>query len=259
MGDMADAVNPDHIDTRYDHAPAMRGSVLADPAAEWFDSERGNASDDEQATAVAVAVHQGRPVVLYTNRDNLAPQLAALAVKELRLADRAAWPAPGVYLWAAAPGETDETVTAWAGVHAVAIQDRPGLEVDLSTTFEPFPYRVAGYIDGPESEWPAAAWDRFEVVEPAPAPPPSSAPTPPAPPAPPTGEGMADVQVPVLAEGAKGASVEAAQKLLGGLAVDGDFGPLTADRVRTFQAEHGLAADGIIGLHTWGGLLGHPQ
>jgi peptidoglycan hydrolase-like protein with peptidoglycan-binding domain len=67
------------------------------------------------------------------------------------------------------------------------------------------------------------------------------------------------VQVPQLEQGSTGPSVAALQTLLGGLTVDGVFGPLTHDGVVHFQAAHNLTQDGIVGVHTWGSLLGHPQ
>ncbi len=39
------------------------------------------------------------------------------------------------------------------------------------------------------------------------------------------------------------------------LAVDGDFGPKTAEAVRAFQAKHGLAVDGQVGNQTWPVLI----
>jgi peptidoglycan hydrolase-like protein with peptidoglycan-binding domain len=67
------------------------------------------------------------------------------------------------------------------------------------------------------------------------------------------------VQLPVIQENINGDPVKAAQTLLGGLTVDGVFGPLTRERTVAYQSEHGLTADGIIGQHTWGTLLGAPQ
>ncbi len=39
------------------------------------------------------------------------------------------------------------------------------------------------------------------------------------------------------------------------VAVDGIFGPVTADAVRAFQRSKGLTADGIVGNQTWPALL----
>jgi peptidoglycan hydrolase-like protein with peptidoglycan-binding domain len=40
------------------------------------------------------------------------------------------------------------------------------------------------------------------------------------------------------------------------LGEDGTFGPRTETLVKEFQTEHGLTADGIVGLVTWGASLG---
>lgn len=64
---------------------------------------------------------------------------------------------------------------------------------------------------------------------------------------------------PVLKQGASGADVTTAQYLLGvrghGTAADGDYGPRTAAQVEAFQAEAGLAADGVLGPVTWPELI----
>jgi len=62
------------------------------------------------------------------------------------------------------------------------------------------------------------------------------------------------VTMPTLRRGSKGPDVLELQKLLGGLALDGDFGPTTEGRVKTFQSQKGLHADGIVGPLTWKAL-----
>jgi len=57
-------------------------------------------------------------------------------------------------------------------------------------------------------------------------------------------------------QGDHGEAVRALQTLLaGGLAVDGDFGPLTDAAVRSFQNVFFPPADGIAGPQTWHGLM----
>lgn len=58
-----------------------------------------------------------------------------------------------------------------------------------------------------------------------------------------------------LRKGDRGQLVRVLQKLLGGLAVDGAFGPATETAVLAFQRAHGLTEDGIVGKMTWEALL----
>ena len=58
-----------------------------------------------------------------------------------------------------------------------------------------------------------------------------------------------------LRTGDRGQQVRALQKLLGGLTVDGIFGPRTRAAVEAYQAQNGLVTDGVVGPKTWGVLL----
>jgi peptidoglycan hydrolase-like protein with peptidoglycan-binding domain len=62
----------------------------------------------------------------------------------------------------------------------------------------------------------------------------------------------------VLIAGSEGRQVGLLQQALGGIRVDGIYGPETEQAVRTFQASKGLAVDGIMGPLTSGALRGAP-
>jgi len=72
------------------------------------------------------------------------------------------------------------------------------------------------------------------------------------------------IQNHVLKQGVTGDAVSAAQHLLvnvygySNIAVDGIFGPATRNAVKTFQTEHNLTADGIVGENTWKALIVGP-
>lgn len=56
---------------------------------------------------------------------------------------------------------------------------------------------------------------------------------------------------PVLRRGDKGDAVKELQKLLGGLEIDGSFGPATEAAVKIVQQACGIKVDGIVGPETW--------
>jgi peptidoglycan hydrolase-like protein with peptidoglycan-binding domain len=60
----------------------------------------------------------------------------------------------------------------------------------------------------------------------------------------------------VLTSGAEGRQVQLLQQSLGGVKVDGIFGPETEAAVRSFQAGKGLTVDGIVGPQTSAALRG---
>jgi peptidoglycan hydrolase-like protein with peptidoglycan-binding domain len=57
-----------------------------------------------------------------------------------------------------------------------------------------------------------------------------------------------------LKAGAKGNAVKALQRALGGVAVDGAYGPKTVAAVKAFQKAHGLATTGVTDTAVWQAL-----
>lgn len=64
---------------------------------------------------------------------------------------------------------------------------------------------------------------------------------------------------PLIKRGSRGEAVIQLQKILSAigydLEIDGIFGVMTKEAVKTYQATHGLTADGIVGPMTWAELL----
>lgn len=259
MGRMVDAVNPANIPAEYNGKMATTITVLADPTGQCFDIEAGNATGVSAAAAIAARVKAGKWAVAYVNESLFELVTYDLSTVGLDWADAVRWPLPGVYLWAADPSGNIAAGHWVPGFTPLAIQDTYSGLTDMSTTSVRFPAEVAGYLDGRVSAWPADAWSRFQVlssVNPSPDPAPGS--TPGAPPTPPITEVCA-VNLPVLLQGSSGPSVRSVQTLVGGLTIDGIFGPMTKARVQAYQSAQRLAADGVVGVHTWGALLGSPQ
>src|SRR5690606_32394371 len=58
----------------------------------------------------------------------------------------------------------------------------------------------------------------------------------------------------VLRSGSKGSTVRTLQRALGGLAVDGAYGPKTTAAVKAFQKSHRLSATGVTDRKVWQAL-----
>ena len=59
----------------------------------------------------------------------------------------------------------------------------------------------------------------------------------------------------VLKRGSTGEAVKALQKYIGGLVVDGSYGPLTESRVKAYQQAKGLTVTGITDAKVWNALI----
>ncbi len=256
---MFDSVDPSKIPADLIGRPALQITVLADPAGEAFDVEQGNVSASKAVGVIAGRLAEGKWSVVYVDEAAFAYVEAALGPQNLRFADASEFPAAGVYLWVADPSGNVAAGRWRLPVAPVAVQGGQIGGCDVSQTAPTFGFQVAGYIDGPLSAWPASAWTLFADLAGTPIVTPSGAPTPtPAPPAPATHTEV-DVRLPILQSGSEGPTVRVVQHLLGGIAVDGVFGAATEHAVTAFQSSERLAVDGIVGLHTWGALLGCPQ
>ena len=165
MTDQIDAVNPANIPASYDGLPALRVTVFASTAGQAFDvSDTGNASPVLVARAVASRYQTGKWSLCYVNQSGYAGMTQALELAGLGWTDAGHWPRRGAYLWCADPSGNIATGAWQVPVTPVAVQDRYLGPYDLSRTAGAYTGRVAGYIDGPSSQWPAAAWDRFTTI-----------------------------------------------------------------------------------------------
>ena len=68
-------------------------------------------------------------------------------------------------------------------------------------------------------------------------------------------EAKEDYNMPELQQGSEGKAVKVLQVMLGGITVDGEFGPKTLAAVKAFQKANGLTVDGIVGAKTWAKLI----
>lgn len=163
--DHIDAVNPANIGAGYNGQPVARGTVLADPAGQWFDvSDTGNASPAAVAKAVAVRHAKGFWSLLYVNQSGERPMTDALVGEGLGWAPASAWPSASVFMWAADPSGNIAAGRWRPVVVPLLVQYHYAGGFDLSRVAGTYPGRVAGYIDGPQSRWPDNAWGRFAPI-----------------------------------------------------------------------------------------------
>lgn len=62
-----------------------------------------------------------------------------------------------------------------------------------------------------------------------------------------------------LRRGSRGKPVEVLQRSIGGIGVDGSFGPATETRVLGYQKEKGLTQNGIVDSRVWNAIIGAPS
>lgn len=167
---MIDAVNPDNIGAGWDGLPALRTTVAADPEGECFDYEGGNADAGSVARAMRLRVNDGKWCLGYVNETMFPTLDNAMRTNGLGWYPADLWPEPGVYLFCADPSANVAAGRWKVPVRPIAVQDRYFGTYDLSTVEDIFPAKVLGYIDGPVSKWPDAAWQRFTRITAPPSP-----------------------------------------------------------------------------------------
>jgi peptidoglycan hydrolase-like protein with peptidoglycan-binding domain len=62
-------------------------------------------------------------------------------------------------------------------------------------------------------------------------------------------------KMPLLKQGSQGIAVEFIQEVVGAKPIDGDFGPITLEKVIEYQRNSNIDADGIVGKDTWTSLI----
>lgn len=169
--DHIDAVNPTNIPAAYDGEPVAKITVFSNPGGQWFDMESGNADPVADARAIRERLDSGKWAGVYFPESWQARATGALASQGITLAGSERWPAPLCYLWCADPSGNIAAGRWTPPVQPVLVQDRYPGSYDLSTVHGQYPGRVAGYIDGPQSQWPSDAWNRFVRLPDSPTPP----------------------------------------------------------------------------------------
>lgn len=145
--------------SRFAGATLLHISVLADPAAEAFDCEAGNATAEAVAAACSLRLGRGLWSMVYCAKSSVPAVAAALRAKSILPAPASSWPAPAVYLWVAdlstaahleVPGMPVQPAAVqyrWAGAYDVSVlwpgvlSDAPG-QTPPPTPADPLPAGV---------------------------------------------------------------------------------------------------------------------
>ena len=221
---------------RFPHARLLTIAVSASSDAMALDIETGDATPSQAAQWYARQKARGvqRPV-LYASvelmHEQVVPALRAAGVGR-----------PDVRLWAAH----------YAGKHICGPSTCGEIGIDVDGC------QFTDVAFGRQLDQSMLLPDFF-VTAPSPVPVPPPAPAPLPAPAPNWLEAIVR-ELPTLQQGDSSEDVKTAQGLLVArghpVAVDASFGPATHEAVTAFQQGAGLAADGVVGQHTWPKLLG---
>jgi peptidoglycan hydrolase-like protein with peptidoglycan-binding domain len=246
-----------------DHATALgpclridQDPAASDPAADLLDVEEGAATISD------------------------CPWWAKRALKDFQAARRPGQRPPAIYcsasnVTAVVNSLVTGGVTSGVGLHVAnwSLTEAQAL-ADVLAASGPFPVVGIQFTDDGAYDVSvfSAAWLARQSGKPAPAPvppPPRPAPVPVPDPVPAWQEAILN-KLPVLQEGATDEAgqvfwvhrlqaLAAVYAVIAGaafpLATDGVFGAATAEAVRAVQHHAGIAADGVVGPHTWGVLI----
>lgn len=125
---------------KWSHVTTLHISVFGDAEADVQDRETGDMSPTTAASAAINRVNSGAPAVIYCNAEAYPDVVGALQLARHAFSDAAAWPLPGVYLWAADPTGTLHGSVKWSPFVPVAVQSIWHGDYDVSQCNGVFPH-----------------------------------------------------------------------------------------------------------------------
>lgn len=125
---------------QWGHVEQVTISVLGNAEAMVQDRETGNMDAAKAVACAGQRADGGKWASIYCNRDAYPDVNGAMAAARRQWADASAWPAPGIYLWAADPTGTLHDTVSWSPVVPLAVQSIWKGGYDVSACYGTFPH-----------------------------------------------------------------------------------------------------------------------